>query len=109
MADGDKVIILEVKELLVNAQLKQGKYNAESYYGHVQVAPKEEMVVVVPVSELGTLQTIKDVVSSLGRAVTDGIKAQLAGEAVKGNGNGHDEEMVKSALIGVGQEQEEEF
>lgn len=75
------VLVLEVKELLVSAQLKAGNYNKESYYGHAVVNPQEAMIIQVPVSELGTKATIQEAIASLHDAVVAGVQSQIGSQA----------------------------
>ena len=74
--EGNKVI-LEVQELLVNAQLAWGPYNAEKFYGHCVVKPKEAMLITVDVNELGTVSTIREVIEQLEQGVSSGVEAQI--------------------------------
>lgn len=70
-------IILQVEELLINAQLSRGAYNAEKFYAHCKVTPKEGMMIRIPVSELGTLKTIKEAIEALSKEVIGALDIQL--------------------------------
>jgi hypothetical protein len=105
----NQIVVFEVKELLVNAQFKAGKYNAESYYGHVVVNPKEAMIISCPVSELGTLKTVQEAIGKMNAAVAAGLGKQFV---AGGNGDKGVIEavgVVGSPLVGVGQEETEDF
>lgn len=86
LSRSENEVILQVEELLVNTQLARGAYNAEKFYGHVVVKPKEEMIIRVPVSELGTVVTIREVIEKLEKEVTDGIDAQIRMREGRGTG-----------------------
>ena len=82
----DDFVILEVAEFLVNTQIARGAYNAEKFYGHVVAKPREALIVKVPVSALGEVSTIKEVIEKLEKEVIDGIDAQVKLREGRGTG-----------------------
>lgn len=70
-------MILQVDELLMNTQLARGAYNAEKFYAHVVLRPKEAMLLTVPVSELGTVKTVREIIEQVEKEVVDGLDAQI--------------------------------
>ena len=79
-------VILEVTEVLVNTQLARGAYNAEKFYGHVVVKPKEELIIRVPVTDLDDMSTIREVIQKIQKEVIDGIDAQIKLREGRGTG-----------------------
>ena len=108
-SNGGPVLVFEVKELLVNFQGKAGAYNKESYYGHIMVAPKETMIVKVPVSKIESLDTVQEAIGELSIAVIKGIRLNMEIGKPVGEVESVSNVGGRPALLSVGREDVEEF
>jgi len=91
---------LVVRELLANVQLKRGPYNSDALYGHVRAEPAGELVIELPVREVGNLMTVTELLQALGDAVALAIQGEA--RAMEARRDGPSEATGPPAPFGRG-------